>query len=211
MAASQPTAPLPLIVATFRDESVAIPRCERLFGRQEETIESSIVEAFPALEGHGNIVLKAKVPGMREPARVLPKLWSQIWESVTEIVVECLEIEEEERRLDMLTKVATSVINVMTPTGAEHALKINLLCATALDVKKLLVSYTGVAVERQVLRFEGFHWIPDPENPSARIPAYNEVPENDILFNCKVKAGEQLRMVLKPKPVLTQDVVVRSG
>ncbi|KZV60328.1 hypothetical protein PENSPDRAFT_671751 [Peniophora sp. CONT] len=204
---------LPLIVATFREESVAIPRSDKLYGRSIASIEDSLVSAFPALQERGDILVKAKAPGMEKPIKVLPALWPQIWSIVTDILVEAPPTEDE-RRLEMMTEVGTSKLTVRTPTET-YNLKINLLCATARNLKMLLEAYTGVAVERQILQFATLGSIPDPEypaDPKKRVDRlYREVEEDDVLYNCHVHPNENLRLVLRSKETPVQDVVVKVG
>ncbi|VDC01020.1 unnamed protein product [Peniophora sp. CBMAI 1063] len=206
--------PLPLIVATFCERAMAIPRSKELFGRLSvnESIERSLVTAFPALAQHPKLTLKIMAPGMKQSAEVLPALWPQIYATVTEMTVE-VPLSPEEERLDELTRVGTSEIVAITGTNS-YTLNVNLLMATGLDLKMLIRSLTLVPVEKQNL------------NRHGHAPFSKMVPirDDETLYDAGIRGADSVDetrqgvgpnvalMTLKPKErPATRDVVVKSG
>ena len=115
--------PLPLIIATCRGRSVAIPRPTLTEGMDvyvsieyqgnmlslspsqdhlrkrlinmfaKARIMSFLEDAFPNLEGR-SYVIEARLPGMQTPVAILPSLWSSICAVVADIHVQVLLNEE---------------------------------------------------------------------------------------------------------------------
>ncbi|KZV60326.1 hypothetical protein PENSPDRAFT_355407 [Peniophora sp. CONT] len=191
--------PLPLIVATYDEHSVAIPRPVHSEGVDVASrITAYLEEAFPAIKGR-TYVVEARVPGLQSPIEILPSLRSDICATVTDVRVQML-LNEEEKRIKQLTELAPSSLTVKAPTEQLFEFHLNLNCADARDLKQLVQRDLGVPIERQILLYEMkiiFDTIPG-RTSWVEITG-KEVLEDDVLVNCHVNPGDVLRLRIERK------------